>query len=371
MALTKRTKTGSQSRKGFSLKKWLILLVSAIILVPVLGFAGLIGFSAATEYLPEPVETARWLNQKEVAPIKSGEFQLTTYNIGYAGMDAGQDFFMDGGTMSRSASLEKTQENMASFVKFIKETQSDAYFLQEVDENATRSQYMNQLTYLEDAIADYSGSFAYNYKASWVPVPWTEPMGKTDAGLVTFSRNQAESATRYQLPGYESVPTRYVDLKRCVMTNSYPVDNGKTLYLVNVHLSAFDKGGVIRAQQLEWLIKYMTDLYDPQKNYVVLGGDWNHLMSQAIFDRIVGEPESWIAVLPESLTKTGFKLAYDDKINSVRSAVKPYVAGENFETIIDGFLVSPNVEVVSVKTHDLKFANSDHQPVTGIFRFDK
>lgn len=370
MASAKITNRGAQGRKRFSLTKWLILIISLVILVPVLGFAGLIGFSALTEYLPEPIETARWLNQQPVAPIKSGEFQVTTYNIGYGGMDAGQDFFMDGGTMSRSKSLEKTQENMASFVKFIKETQSDAYFLQEVDENATRSQYMNQVAYLEEAISDYSGSFAYNYKAKWVPVPWTEPMGKTDAGLVTFSRTQAESGTRYQLPGYEAVPTRYVDLKRCVMTNTYPVDNGKTLYLVNVHLSAFDKGGVIRAQQLEWLIQYMTDLYDPEKNYVVLGGDWNHLMSQAIFDRIVGEPESWIAVLPETLTDTGFELVYDDGTNSVRSAVKPYVAGENFETIIDGFLVSPNVEVVSVKTHDLKFANSDHQPVTAIFKFE-
>ncbi|PEZ26617.1 hypothetical protein CN345_26055 [Bacillus thuringiensis] len=36
-------------------------------------------------------------------------FQVTTFNIGYAGLDAKQDFFMDGGTGSRSRSKEQTK----------------------------------------------------------------------------------------------------------------------------------------------------------------------------------------------------------------------------------------------------------------------
>jgi exonuclease III len=31
--------------------------------------------------------------------------------------------------------------------------------------------------------------------------------------------------------------------------------------------------------------------------------------------------------------------------------------------VIDGFIVSPNVEVLSVQTIDLDFKNSDHNPV--------
>ncbi len=35
----------------------------------------------------------------------------------------------------------------------------------------------------------------------------------------------------------------------------------------------------------------------------------------------------------------------------------------NYTSVIDGFLVSPNVEIASVKTLDLGFAHSDHNPV--------
>jgi hypothetical protein len=40
-----------------------------------------------------------------------------------------------------------------------------------------------------------------------------------------------------------------------------------------------------------------------------------------------------------------------------------YKEGVNFLSVIDGFLVSPNVEIKQVKGYDLKFKNSDHNPV--------
>ena len=36
---------------------------------------------------------------------------------------------------------------------------------------------------------------------------------------------------------------------------------------------------------------------------------------------------------------------------------------DTYKTLIDFYLVSPNIEVLDVKTKDLKFASSDHQPV--------
>jgi len=358
-----------ESHKKNRIIKRILLTILIVILIPIFGIAGFVGYAALTEYNPAEIEDAIMLTSRAVEPIGLENFKITTYNIGYCGMDAQQDFFMDGGVMSRSSSLEQTQINMNKVIEFIDTIDSNAYFIQEVDESATRSHDLNQIDALIQGLPDYSATFAYNYKANWVPVPILEPMGKAYAGLMTLTKNQPESSVRYQLPGYESVPTRYVDLKRCVMTNTFPLENGKALILVNIHLSAFDKGGVIRAKQIEWLNNYLFELYNPEENYIVVGGDWNHLMSQEIFERITGEPESWIAVIPDSVTANGFTLVYDNEINSVRSAIKPYVEGENFETIIDGFLVSPNVEIVSVNTHDLNFENSDHQPVTAVFNF--
>ena len=61
---------------------------------------------------------------------------------------------------------------------------------------------------------------------------------------------------------------------------------------------------------------------------------------------------------PEGLTGILIK-----KNPTARSVVKPYKKGENFRTIIDGFLASDNVEVISTKTKDLDFIYSDHNPV--------
>lgn len=127
---------------------------------------------------PAEIEDARMLNIKAIEPISLDNFEITTYNIGYCGMDANQDFFMDGGAMSRSSSLEQTETNMNKVIEFVDTIKSDAYFIQEVDESATRSHEMNQIDKLVDALPDYSATFAYNYKANWVPVPLAEPMGK-------------------------------------------------------------------------------------------------------------------------------------------------------------------------------------------------
>ena len=38
--------------------------------------------------------------------------------------------------------------------------------------------------------------------------------------------------------------------------------------------------------------------------------------------------------------------------------------GKTFTTLIDFYLVSPNVEILEVKTIDLDFKYSDHQPIS-------
>ena len=63
-----------------------------------------------------------------------------------------------------------------------------------------------------------------------------------------------------------------------------------------------------------------------------------------------------------------FRVIYDKRINTVRSNDRPYIKGLNFETIIDGFLVSPNITVSEIKAHDLHFENTDHNPVTLTFK---
>ena len=84
--------------------------------------------------------------------------------------------------------------------------------------------------------------------------------------------------------------------------------------------------------------------------------------------KFVKERPEWLVELPKDFTDGGFKWAVDPFVMTVRDDVKKYVEGENFVTIIDGFIVSPNVEIVNVQGKDLKFENSDHNPVSAVFK---
>ncbi len=341
--------------------KWLLLFILLPLLIVVLFLL----YSVVTDYRPAEVEDSISLIRNGKVLNISKPLEITTYNIGYAGLDKGQNFFMDGGTSSRSLSKEKTTENLNAIMTFLKAKKSDVYLLQEVDRWADRSYEIDEIDKVTNALLGYNASFAYNYRANWVPVPLLKPMGTVKSGILTLSKADYESSIRYTLPGDEPIPKRYFDLKRCVMQNTYQLSNGKQLILINIHLSAFDKGGEIRAKQIDWLSKHLQGLYKKEDNYVVVGGDWNHILSEKLESKIIGKMPSWVAILPSTILKeTGFKMIFDENVNTVRSLQKSYVEGESFETIIDGFLVSPNVKVLEIKGTKLGYENSDHQPVT-------
>ena len=343
------------------LKKLLLML-----LVFVLAFIFFVGYIIITDFNPEDVEAGQILSDNDIT-LTGTTFTVTTFNIGYCGLDDEQDFFLDGGTMSRSSSKEQTETNLSNIESFIETQNSDFYFLQEVDVKGTRSFNVNQqqsiLTYFED----YSATYSYNFKAKWIPIPIFSPLGSAYSGLMNLSRFGPESTTRYKLPGDEPFPRKYFDLDRSMMEDVYTAENGKKLYMINIHLSAYDKGGTIRAQQVQFMIDYITDLYNDGESYIIFGGDWNHLLDS---DKYTEDMPGWVATLPENLFDTGFNLAYDTTVNTVRNNDTAYNPGVTFETVIDGFLVSPNITVLSVVGNDLSFENSDHNPVTLTFELN-
>ncbi len=341
--------------------------IMLVVLVLVIAFCGFVGFIIVTDYAPDDVEAATILRDNEVA-ITGTTFTVTTFNTGYCGLDENQDFFLDGGTMSHSSSLEQTEENLEAIEAFIQEQGSDFFFLQEVDVKGSRSFNVNQRDSILDEFTDYSATYSYNYKAKWVPIPVFDPLGSAYSGLMNLSVFSPMSSTRYKLPGEEPFPKKYFELDRSVMEDVYELENGKKLYMINIHLSAYDKGGNIRALQVQFLIDYINELYDEGENYIIFGGDWNHLLDNSKFEE---DLPGWVALLPDNLFDTGFSLAYDTNVSTVRSNDTAYVEGETFETVIDGFLVSPNITVDSVVGNDLGFENSDHNPVTLTFTLNE
>lgn len=345
--------------------KWL----AWIVLIPVAALAIFLIYITASDYKP-PAQVELQANNNSTTILKQGDpFTVTTFNIGYAGLDQGQDFFMDGGTMSRSSSKGQTETNLSAIEDFLSDTQSNLYMLQEVDVNSSRSNHINQVKKISDSLHGYSDTFAYNYKVPWVPIPVTHPMGGAQSGLLTLSTFNSTSQTRFDLPGKESWPVQLFELDRAFIESRLPVDNGKELVLINLHLSAFDKGGTIRKQQLEFLADYINQEVK-KDNYLILGGDWNHSLPSTDPSKFPTQQEwpEWLQAFPDTFGPDGFQWAVDPNTPSVRTLDVAYQEGINFLAVIDGFLVSPNVEILNVTGHNQNFENSDHNPVTAGFK---
>ncbi|MCL1898539.1 MAG: hypothetical protein FWG16_06930, partial [Micrococcales bacterium] len=168
-------------------------------------------------------------------------------------------------------------------------------------------------------------------------------------------------AKRHSLTVPFKWPVRLFNLKRCLLVQTVPVGEDRQLVLINFHLEAYETGEG-RAVQLQELLELMQELYD-QGNYVIAGGDFNHNLPGAnyrLLDKTWQPGNIRLADLPE-----GWRLANDPSTPTSRLNNHPFTGDLDQTQLfgIDGFIVSPNVEVSEVTTINESFKYSDHNPV--------
>ena len=134
-------------------------------------------------------------------------------------------------------------------------------------------------------------------------------------------------------------------------------------------MSAYDKGGTIRAEQLKLLNTVLDEEYN-KGNYVIVGGDFNHDIadSKTIFQTEQKVPE-WIYQISEEDISSNFNRVVADNFKDVatcRSSDMPYIKNVNYTAIVDGFIVSNNIDA-HAKNIDTDFMYSDHNPVKMTF----
>lgn len=352
----------------FSYLKWFIL-VFALILGGYLAYLFL-----DYQRLEDNLELHPNNHANNSQQTEQKNYKITTFNIGYAAYPADYSFFMDDGKYSRAFSQEDVEKNLTAIENHLLELNSDAIFLQEVDTKAHRSYKINQVEQLTQNLPEYASVFGQNYDSSYLFYPFTKPIGKSKSGILTLSKSNFEKATRYALP-IETNFNKFFDLDRS-FTVSQTTFGGHPVSLINIHSSAFTKDKSILEDQIKKLASKMAEEKAAGRS-VIVGGDFNHDLlgnSPEVFDT-ERKVETWTHPFPEELLPPGFSIAKGDvaqaKIPSVRASNKPYVKGENFVSLIDGFIVSDDIIVDSVNVSDLEFANSDHNPVTLTFHFDK
>ena len=375
------------------LKLWqkilrVVLLVIGALLLIVVGF---LGWFTINEYKPADVEKVQVDTTEGTGKkLKAGDtVSILTWNMGYGALGDNADFFMDGGTSVMTATKERMEVNVAGYEGAISSVNPDIIFIQEIDLHSKRSYNENQYTKIQGEYpiltqeknkedADFNGyvtTFAYNFKAKFVPYPFPETIGNVEGGLSTISKYEISDAERISLPCPFSWPVSTVNLKRCLLVNRTPVydkdgnDTGKEFVFVNLHLEAYDDGEGKKAQT-EQLKNFLQAEYD-KGNYVIAGGDFNQTFSNVdtsaypIHNEI---PDVWT---PGSIDVndigSDFQCLMDNTNPTCRSLDKPYKNLENIADFqyytIDGFIVSNNVKVNSINTYSAGFAASDHNPV--------
>jgi endonuclease/exonuclease/phosphatase family metal-dependent hydrolase len=334
------------------------ILVMVIVLL--LGFAGIIIYAVISDFKPGEM-TALQINDNPSPVADSISITLLTWNIGYCGLDKDMDFFYDGGTKVFTPE-EKCYANLKAARGFLNENDTiDFVLLQEVDRDSRRSYNLDQYDAVSTTLDYHSNSFAVNYKVFFVPVPPSSPMGKVYSGIATFGRYKPLSSVRYSFPGQYSFPKQLFMLDRCFMVNRYPLSNGKELVLINTHNEAFDPGE-IRKAQMEYLREIVLEEY-LTGNYVVAGGDWNQCPPDFKPEFTKNKVNTEQMEMPSDYLPAEWKWIYDKYTPSERSVIAAYDPAVTTTTVIDLFLISPNVEALSVKCIDLGFENSDHNPV--------
>lgn len=328
-------------------------------------FLGLLIFLTVTEYHPQATEDAAKLSSSDAAdsPSQGSTVSVMTWNIGYAGLGAGSDFFMDGGKNTASAdkaTVTKYLQGIAGTVA-APENEADIHFFQEVDTNSQRSFRIDET----QSLLDTDSFFALNFSVAFIPYP-IPPIGSVHCGLLNTTHFKVESSKRIALPSPFSWPVRLANLKRCLLVNYIPIKNSdKYLAAVDLHLEAYDDG---EGKKMQTAVLQQFILSEYQKgNYVIAGGDFNQLFPGAAEAYPNTHPDLWTpGELSDDLLPEGFEYACDLDTPSCRLDNQPYNAADTVNTqyyVIDGFIFSPNITVSSVKTVDAGFADSDHNPV--------
>lgn len=346
-------------------------ITTIVVLSLILVFTGYVSYVMLTYSRIHDKQSLTVNGKGNGVAINYTEYTIVTQNIGFGAYTPDFTFFMDGGSKSRANSKSSVLNCIETAYDKLSSYDPDFVFLQEVDTNSDRSYHVNQKEFFENKFLGYTSVYGVNYHSAYLFYPIFKPHGKSNSGIATFSKFDIYKSERRSLPVSAGL-SKFLDLDRCYTVTRVFCSNGKQLVLFNVHTSAYGGSDEIRTAQMTMLFNEMQAEYDAG-NRVICGGDFNHdFTGSSTQDLNDGNDTEfgWAQPLPTELLSDDFKICtnYTGKLTpTCRNCDVPY--SENcFTAIVDGFIVSQNITVVSVENVDAQFEYSDHNPVVMKFK---
>ncbi|MEL7419893.1 MAG: hypothetical protein AAGK10_15165 [Cyanobacteria bacterium J06555_3] len=328
--------------------------------VPALIFVILVVYLVNAFYKPSAIEEYQWSSIQE---NPKDELEIVTWNLGYAGLGRGSNFVMDGGTDWRPKSRKIVEQNVSGIIDFLKSTEPDLFLFQEIAKPSFLNHHVDVLNSVITALPKYPHIYISDFRTHLIPYPYN-----INSGLSVFAKSGLVSSSKSRLLPLE--PRRFGAFRKHyqMVVNHVPTSVlGKEWIIINLHLAAFDSDANIRSEQLKVIRSFAIEQYR-QGNFVIIGGDWNLRLAETNFPHKTEKKYLfWVNDLPDDAFPSDWRIVADSDVPSVRTVHKAYVPDDNYVTIIDGFVTSPNVKSIYVKTTALGFVNSDHNPIKAKF----
>lgn len=354
--------------KHLKMTLYVIIGLVSLVLVYFIAVFSIAYFNDYKPPLNEDLEIKKVSNLPEIIDNQD-EFSILIWNVGYCGLGKDDDFFYDGGK-STMPSTENYQKNLNNVYKILEQNKFvDFILLQEVDREAKRSYKQDELDLFTTLLDNHFYSFAKTYDVSYVPMPLFKPMGKVVSGMATLSNRKPYKATRNAFDVNFSWWKQIFMLDRCFIASHYKIGD-KDLVIINIHNSAFDSENKLKPIELQTIKTYATKEYE-KGNYVVIGGDWNQnppTFNPQKYDK------SWNIVsvdepIPSDMFPSDWTWVYPNAEPTQRFVDMPFEKGKTKTSIIDAFVISPNVESLSLRVLVNDFSASDHNPLLMNFKF--
>lgn len=247
----------------------LTLVIAILFCVILFAF---VSWASSPNHLPDEYSL---LIEKELPTTLEADstYSIVTYNIGYlSGMTnnlpiVGEPSFYD--------------ENLKKSLDNLKVLNPDIICLQEIDFNSKRSFYVNQ----QEAIQNLGYNYAFqavNWDEKYLPFPgsplnYETHYGDIYSGQSIISKYPLKELNRVVLERPETLPFYEEGFYLDRLAQHTKVDiGGKSVYLINVHLEAFDK--TARTKQINYLVDWLKDIIEDTP--LLLVGDFNSNIEQ-------------------------------------------------------------------------------------------
>jgi endonuclease/exonuclease/phosphatase family metal-dependent hydrolase len=215
------------------------------------------------------------------APILNSEtpLKVLSWNIQFL---AGKNYVffydaIDGSGKDEAPSREDQAITLKEVTRVIREENPDVVLLQEVDVDAKRTGYNDQIKLLLEALAPLfpCSVSTYYWRAGFLPHP--NIMGSIGMKLATFSKYKIEKAQRHALGDFPAnLIVRQFRPKRAILDSFLPTNKGEFFRVLNTHLEAYSQGSNLMQYQVQLTSKLLNHL-ESSKLLWFIGGDFNLL----------------------------------------------------------------------------------------------